>query len=58
MAHEEQAVKRTRLSVSVTTEDPEILTRAIETFSRAVTGLAMEGVETFTMCGPDSEEDD
>ncbi len=50
-------MRRTRLSVSVTTDDPEILTRAIETLSRAVTGLAMEGVETFTMCGPDEEDD-
>lgn len=51
-------MQRTRLSVSVTTDDPEILTRAIETLARAVTGMAMEGIDTFMMCGPDRDDDD
>ncbi len=46
-----------RISLSVTTADAEIVARAADHFARVAAGLALEGVDTFMMCGP-SEGDD
>ncbi|MFJ4174006.1 hypothetical protein [Microbacterium sp. NPDC089696] len=45
------------VTLRVTTSDPEIVARAAEHFSRVAAGLALEGVHTFMMCGPDEEDD-
>lgn len=51
-------MRATRLTLGVTTEDPEILTRATETLSRALAGLAMEGVDCSLMIYEDSIDPD
>lgn len=50
----------TRLSLSVTSESPEVIARTVEHFARAITGLALEGVDCFLMAGPaeDDEEEE
>lgn len=45
-----------RASLSVTSTDPETIARAVETMTRTATGLALEGVDTIVVIGP--EEDD
>jgi len=47
---------KTRLSLSVTTDDEGIIARTTEHFARALTGLALDGVEAFLMAGPDDDE--
>lgn len=42
-------MRATRLTLGVTTKDPELLARAAETLSRALAGLAMEGVDASLM---------
>lgn len=48
----------TRMSLSVTTDDPQLIARTAEHFARAAAGLALEGVQTFIMIGPDDEDDE
>lgn len=45
-----------RLSLAVTTGDPELIARTAEHFARAAAGLALEGVESFIMIGPDEDD--
>jgi len=45
-----------RLSLSVTTTDPEIIARTADHFARTAAGLALEGVDTFLMIGPDDDD--
>jgi hypothetical protein len=43
-----------RVSVAVTSDNPETITRAIEAFSRAAAGLALEAsAEVYLIVGPD-----
>jgi hypothetical protein len=51
-------MRSTRITLGVTTNSPELLTRAIETLSRSVAGLAMEGVDTTLMVYEDETEED
>jgi hypothetical protein len=44
-----------RVGISVTTNDANIVARAAEQFARTATGLAMEGVDTIVMIGPDTD---
>lgn len=47
-----------RVQVAVTTDQPELLTRAIEAFNRAAIGLALDGAEITVVAGPDWLTDD
>lgn len=47
----------TRISLSVTTGDPQIVARVAEQFARTAAGLAMEGVDCFISIGPDDLDD-
>lgn len=49
-------MRDTRVSLSVTTHEPEVLTRAIESMGRCAAGLALEEVQTVLFC--DVYEDD
>lgn len=51
-------MRKTRVTLGVTTSDPELLTRAIETLGRSVAGLAMEGVDATLMVYEDEIEED
>lgn len=42
-------MRNTRLTLGVTTDDPELLTRTVEVFGRTLAGLAMEGVDATLM---------
>lgn len=46
-----------RVHMSVTSSDPQIVTRAIEAMSRAAAGLALEGVEVWVSARPDDEDE-
>lgn len=48
----------TRLTLTVTTEDPNVVARTTEHFARTASGLALDGVETAIMIGPDSESEE
>lgn len=48
----------TRVSLSVTSDSQETVTRAIESLARAMAGLALEGVEAFLSAGPDYVDQD
>jgi hypothetical protein len=47
----------TRITLSVSTTDPNIAARAAEHFARAAIGLALDGVQTMLMAGPDTDEE-
>ncbi|QDH93152.1 hypothetical protein QDA02_gp13 [Microbacterium phage Margaery] len=47
----------TRLTLSVSTSAPNIVARTAEQFARAAAGLALDGVETMLMAGPDEEDE-
>lgn len=46
----------TRLSLSVTSDDPEVIARATEHFARTATGLALDGMDCIFFAGPCEEE--
>ena len=46
-----------RVSLSVTTDNPEFVARAAETFGRTAAGLGLDGMEAFLMIGPDEDEE-
>jgi hypothetical protein len=46
-----------RVAVQVVSADPEIITRAAETFTRAATGMALEGVEICLTIDTEQVED-
>jgi hypothetical protein len=48
----------TRLSLSVTSDDPATIARATEHFARTVTGLALDGMDCILFAGPDSDDED
>ncbi|QHB37228.1 hypothetical protein QDA03_gp13 [Microbacterium phage Terij] len=48
----------TRITLSVTTSDPNIVARTAEHFARAAAGLALDGVQTFMMAGPDTDDEE
>ena len=48
----------TRLSLSVTSDDPATIARATEHFARTVTGLALDGLDCILFAGPDEGEDE
>jgi hypothetical protein len=48
-------MRNTRITLGVSTNDQEILTRTVETLSRAVAGLALEGVDASLMIYEDIE---
>lgn len=43
--------------MAVTSEDPEVITRAVESMSRAAAGLAMESVDVWLMISADEDEE-
>ena len=47
-----------RINLSVTSADPEIITRSIEAFGRSMAGLALEGVDTFLIVTADDDGDE
>lgn len=47
----------TRVSLSVTSDNPETITRAMEAFGRAGAGLVLEGVSVFLLAGPEEDEE-
>lgn len=47
-----------RLSMSVTSDDPEVIARATEHFARTVTGLAMDGMDCILFAGPNVDNPD
>lgn len=51
-------MRKTRITLGVSTDSPELLTRAVETLSRSVAGLAMEGVDATLMVYEDEIEED
>ncbi len=51
-------MRKTRLTLGVTTDDPELLTRATESMSRALAGMALEGVDASLMVYEDEIIDD
>lgn len=46
----------TRLSLSVSSTDPNVIARATEHFARTITGLALDGVDCILFAGPEPEE--
>lgn len=48
---------RIRIMASVTTEDPEVIARASETFARAATGFVLDGVEAFISIRQDDDDE-
>lgn len=48
---------RIRIMVSVTSEDPEVIARASETFTRAATGFVLDGVEAFISVRQDDDDE-
>lgn len=46
-----------RVSGSVTSDDPSQITRAMEALSRAVAGLALDGIYGVVVVAPDEPED-
>lgn len=47
-----------RVSLSVTSADPETITRAVESMTRTACGLALEGVDTIVIVGPEEDEEE
>lgn len=47
---------RMRISLSVTSDDLDLIARVAAQFAATASGLAAEGVECFTMTGPDSDD--
>lgn len=47
----------TRLSLSVTSDDPTTIARATEHFARTLTGLALDGMNCILFAGPDDDEE-
>lgn len=47
----------TRITLSVTTEDPNLVARTAEHFARAAAGLALDGLNAVIMAGPDTEDE-
>ena len=52
------APQRLRIGLSVSTDDPEMVARVAEQLARTAAGLALEGVDTMVMIGPDVEFED
>jgi len=52
------AVKEIRVSLSVTSSDPTVITQAGEVLHRTQVGLALEGMDTFLMIGTDDDEEE
>lgn len=50
-------MRQTRVHLSVTTNDPNVLARAVESMGRAMAGMALEGVGTFMSVSNDEDED-
>jgi hypothetical protein len=48
----------TRISLSVTSDDPTTIARATEHFARTVTGLALDGMDCILFAGPDGDDED
>jgi len=48
----------TRLSLSVTSDDPATIARATEHFARTLSGLALDGMDCILFAGPDADEDE
>lgn len=48
----------TRLSLSVTSDDPTTIARATEHFARTVSGLALDGMNCILFAGPDDDEEE
>lgn len=48
----------TRLSLSVTSDDPETIARATEHFARTVSGLALDGLDCILFAGPDPTDEE
>lgn len=48
--------ERIRVHMSVTSDQAEVITRAVEAMSRAAAGLALEGVEVWLTARPDDED--
>ena len=51
-------MRSTRITLGVTTDNPELLTRATETLSRALAGLALEGVDASLMVYEDTIDEE
>lgn len=47
-----------RATLSVTSDDPETITWAVESMTRTATGIALEGVEAVVVIAPDDEDED
>ncbi len=48
----------TRISLSVTSDDPETIVRTAEHMSRTAIGLALGGTHCLVFVGPDEDDDD
>lgn len=48
----------TRLSLSVDSDDPQVIARATEHVARTITGLALDGVNCILFAGPDEETEE
>lgn len=46
-----------RVNASVVSENPELVARAMEAFSRATIGLALDGAEVVFIVGPEFEDE-
>ena len=51
-------MKEIRVSLSVTSSDPTVITQAGEVLHRTQVGLALEGMDTFLMIGTDDDEEE
>ncbi len=51
-------MKMMRVHVSVTTDDPGSLSRAIEVLARACSGLALEEIDTWMSVSTDDDDDE
>lgn len=48
----------TRVTMSVVSADLSTITRGVEAFARAATGLALEGLHVWLSVHPDDEDED
>lgn len=48
---------RTRISLSVTSDNAEVIARATEHLSRTMSGLALDGMDCIMFAGPEEDED-
>lgn len=46
-----------RATLSIVSDDPDTIVRAVELMTRAATGLALEGVETTVLIAPEEGDD-